>query len=1007
MIYEIKKNLHNDFSVFQQNKLEPRSYAIPFSDADKLRHTDLREERYASDMAQCLSGEWDFKFYDSVHKLPDRLDTLKTKFSTVAIPSDWQRTGFQPPVYLNCPYEFKTLEPNVPDDMPVGVYRRFFEAKAGGVYILSFLGVANNLSLYVNGKYVGYSEGSHNTAEFNVTGLVREGVNELVAVSFKWCNGSFLEAQDMFRENGIFRDVLLYRYGPVYLRDYEIVTEKTRGGWQLTVNASVEGEPEGYTICVELASPAGKMLEGAGVPAAPEAKISFLVPGANEWNPETPHCYYLYITLKNAETAITVRQLVGFRAIEIRGSVFYFNGKPVKLLGVNHHDTNLYKGYVMSFEDMEKDITLMKSLNVNAVRTSHYPPDPFFLTLADLYGLYVIDEADIETHGCGEMFGDMSYLSKQAKWVSHYVDRVKRMYYRDRNHPSITMWSLGNESGGYKCQDACYDFLKSTGTRIPVHYESVIHTKRFHYDVISEMYTSTEEIERMIEGKRKRSYHGEKPKLCREYNEYPFFLCEYAHAMGVGPGNLKEYVDLMLGWETSMGGCIWEWADHAVYHPDGEKHFKYRYTYGGDHGEKQHDGNFCVDGLMFADRRLHTGAKEMKVAYRPIRASYEGNGTFRFTNIRRFVGSDDIDITWVKLVNGEETARGELSLVIPPMKSKTAKLRLGAIDGAKDCHVSFIYTDRYAGTEIAVEQIALSDVPMEYDIPIAEEIALQVTSDRYTVAFEDGEAVFTKLGDLISYKVHGKELLASDAAPAFSPNLFRALIDNDAANRDLWRNAGLDHLKKAVEDVDVSVDDWSVTVTVSSVLKSGRTPLYGFLISCSVSGLGAIEVHTELKPLCAEAPVDIPRFGLTLGLTPSFENVSYYGRGTAENMPDFNIQAPVGVYEAKVRELFDPYVYPQESGMHCDVKRLTLSGADGKLTIYADDKLAFSAHPFTQEAILRARHQEDLSDMGLTFLTLDGMVRGIGSSSCGPDTRKEYRLDCSKGFEFSFTVIPE
>jgi len=595
----------------------------------------------------------------------------------------------------------------------------------------------------------------------------------------------------------------------------------------------------------------------------------------------------------------------------------------------------------------------------------------------------------------------------QTKWASHYVDRVRRMYYRDRNHPSITMWSLGNEAGGYKCQDACYKFLKETGTKIPVHYESVVHTKRFHYDVISEMYTSTENMELMMQGKRKRGINGAKEKICKEYSDYPFFLCEYAHAMGVGPGNMEEYWDLIYEWDNAMGGCVWEWADHTVYHPQPDKKYKYLYTYGGDHGEKRHDGHFCVDGLMYADRSLHTGAKEMSIVYRPLRASFAGEKLYCFENTNRFRSSKYIDINWTLTENGVKVDEGKVKTDIAPMQAQCVRIKHRDITDEKDWHINFFYTDKDTGAQIAEEQITLNDVPYEYDIEIGQKIAAESENGVVTVKFENGECVFSGVtGELTSYVVNGKQLLAK--AEGFTPNLGRAYIDNDACNRERWEKGGLNRLKKALKSFNVSLDDGEVIIDSVFALKTGRKELYEVKIRYIISSLGAMEVSSKLEVSALEAETDIPRFGLMIELDRGFENVSYYGRGTAENMPDFKAQSPVGIYSDTVTNMREKYVYPQESGMHCDTKWIRLSDDDdNSLNVYSNESFNFSVRHFTQELLNKASHEEDLRDMGITLLSIDGVTRGIGSSSCGPDTREEYRLNALEGYSFSFTVIPE
>lgn len=1008
MKYSVIKNLHNDFSVFEKNKLAPRAYAPAYKSSETLKNTCYTKERVNADLVTLLSGEWNFKFYKSINDVPDKLDTTKTKFDTITIPCDWQRTGYQEPVYLNCPYEIKTLAPAIPDDMPVGIYRKTVDIqKTAAKHILSFLGVANNLSLYINGKFVGYSEGSHNTAEFDITPFVTEGTNEILVVMFKWCNGTFLEAQDMFRENGIFRDVLLYNYPENYIYDFEINTAKTENGYTLDVK-TVLGENKNCRIKAEVSDKDKNIIVSKEVDG--EEEISFGELNVKEWNPEIPVCYALYLSvISDGKEIMCVRHFIGFKTIKIENGVFYFNGKPIKVKGVNHHDTDLYKGYSMSTQDMERDVSLMKQLNCNGVRTSHYPPDPYFLTLCDINGLYVIDEADIETHGCCEMANDFNYISHDIKWAKHYVDRVKRMYYRDRNHPSILMWSLGNEAGGYKCQDKCYQFLKSVGTQIPVHYEGVIRTKRFHYDVISEMYTSTELIEAMMKGKRVREF-SESKRVCKEYSKYPFYLCEYAHAMGVGPGNLEDYWKLFYEWDNSMGGCIWEWADHAVYHPEDDKKYKYKYTYGGDHGEKQHDGHFCVDGLMYSDRRLHTGAKCMKVVYRPLRAELTDNGEFKFTNTNRFRNSSYISIKYDYQVNGKTVSEGSFELDIEPMMSKTVALPDVKLENGADCYINFTYTDKDTNVEIAVEQTELQVSDCEYDIEIGNKISAESENGILTVVFDNGKAVFdAATGDLTSYEVNGKQILNTNPVECrgINPNLYRALIDNDAKMRDKWKEGGLDKLKKHLEHFSAGIEDGEIVIDVLYTLKYSRCAMYSWFIQYVITSLGAMEIKTSLKALNENAVTDVPRFGITLELDRSFDTAEYFGRGDAENMPDFKAHAPVGIYKSSVDDMYEPYVYPQENGMHCDTRWLKLTDNDNNtVSFFGDTPFNFSVHHTTQSAIHKAGHQEDISDLNTTYLTLDGFTRGIGSASCGPDTRNEYKLNVKNLTQFGFTVIP-
>ncbi|MDR1628852.1 MAG: DUF4981 domain-containing protein [Oscillospiraceae bacterium] len=1011
MKYALQFDNHKTFKIFEKNKLAPRAYFIPYSSEETLKKTDFRKERYESDLVQVLSGDWEFKFYKQKSKMPPVLDTKKVKFDKVHVPSVWQREGhYQEPVYLNCPYEFKSMPPDVPEDMPCGVYRKTFTlSDVGATRYITFLGVANNLDLYINGNHVGYSEGSHNTAEFDITPYLQKGENELIATCFKWCNGSFLEAQDFFRENGIFRDVYVTTQPEAFLDDFKVSTPKTEAGYDLLLSVAVAGEVENCKVKAALMR-GGAVVCAAEAPVAEEVGFSFPALDVLEWNAEEPNLYELFITLEKGDAALmSLRSFTGFKTVLIDGEMFYFNDAKIKVKGVNHHDTHPVRGYAMTLEDLEIDVKLMKSLNVNAARTSHYPPDPFFLTLADYYGLYIVDEADIETHGLRDLGLSSTLISHDPKWAKHYVDRVKRMYFRDRNHPCLLMWSLGNEAKGYKCQDACYKYLKEeTDTTLPVHYEGVIGTKRHSYDVISEMYTDIPTIRAMAQHKR---LHKETGRLDKRYHGKPFFLCEYAHAMGVGPGCLEEYWETLYSADQLMGGCIWEWADHTVFHGEDDKKYKYRYTYGGDHGEKQHDGNFCVDGLIYADRTPHTGALEMQAVYRPVRARRIDGNLYEFENTNRFRNAEYIRAEWALLENGEEIDVGALpKLDIAPVSSKEITIPHKEIGDEKDYHLNIKYFD--GEHLLAFEQLTLFDTEYEYEFEIGEKISAESADNVITVRFDGGTACLSlEDGALFSYKKGDTEYFNQTPAGrfrGFGPNIWRAFLDNDLIRRE-WFEKGLDKLNYEVADITVELEAETVNIYCLYELKKGKKVVYRVDVNHTVWASGAIDVTANLEVADDElAMVDLARFGVTLELDKAFDTVRYYGRGEAENLPDFNAQAPVGIYEAKVADIHEPYVYPQDNGNHTDTKWLTLTNEQGEgLSIYAYDKLSFSAHNYTQETLQDAKHQEDLCDQNTTFLSLDGFVRGAGSKSCGPDTLDKYRKDAStEELEVAFTIVP-
>lgn len=1010
MKYILDKANHSTFKMIEAGRLAPRAYAIPHSKKDSAEKADYKTERYNSDIVTVLSGEWDFKYYKKKSKLPATLDTSRVKFDTVNIPSTWQRTGYEEPVYLNCPYGFdpRTMglpkgegvkPPELPEDFSCGIYRKFIDIdNKNKNYILTFLGVSPCIDLYINGIFVGYGEGSHNSYEFDVTEFLKEGENEIIAVVYKWCTGTYLEAQDMFRENGIFRDVLLYSYEKTYINDFEAVAHKKGKKYDLDIKAEVKGTLKGATVKAVLCDN-GEVLTEKICETSKNSEITFKKLSVQEWNAEIPKLYELYITLYKGDSEVmTIRQYVGFKNIEIKDAVFYFNGKKIKLKGVNHHDTHETKGYAEDFNDLEKDVKLMKEFNVNCVRTSHYPPDPFFLELCDHYGLYVVDEADIETHGIWDLGCEGGTISHDLKWAPRYMDRVRRMYFRDRTHPSIIMWSLGNESWGFKCHDKCYKMLKDLGTDIPVHYEGVSQTKRYHYDVYSEMYTHQDDLIKIREGKRG-----------KQYKEVPFYLCEYCHAMGVGPGALEEYMQIFYSDDIFMGGCIWEWADHSVLH-DGTDKYKYQYTYGGDHGEKLHDGCFCVDGLFYPDRTPHTGAYNMKVAYRPVRATKLSGNKLTLLNTNRFLSSSGIEVYWECQENGETVACGSFATNIAPEKECSYKLDLPKVNYDKNTYLNLIYLK--GDFEVATEQLTLSEAP--FIQPSLEMGKVSITSDSevITVKYPDGAIEFSEeTGEMLSYKAGGVSVLNKEPVShkGFLLNFTRAYVDNDRHIMEEWESHNLSNLSIVLEDLSAEVKSGVASVSEYFTVFGKEDALFNASVLYIIGANGVVDIEVAVAPAegSKEKLYNIPRLGLTFEADKKFNEIEYFGRGEKENYNDFNMHAPVGLYSAKVKDEHEPYIRPQDNSNHSDVSYLKLKSANGEeILIYSDKKFNFNVHNYTQDTLHKANHREDVVDEKTTFVTIDGYTKGTGTGSCGPATLPQYSIDASKELTFNFVIAP-
>lgn len=1000
MKFNIKRDNYKNFDVFKDNVLTPRSYFIAFDDVEQMAKSDIRNERYSSSMVECLSGEWGFAYFDKVSKCPDVIETDTFAFDKVQVPSVWQHTGYEKPYYVNTRYQFDPKPPVIPEDIPVGVYHRTFSVDdLDKNYILTFLGVAGGLEVYLNGKYVGYSEGSHNTSEFELDDFVVEGENHLVVVNHKWTNGTYLECQDMFRCNGIFRDVLLNKYDKNSIYDFEAKTSLNKDyTYDLTILPALKLVDE-----CELSASLfynGELVSSKSINVDSKQidKISFEALEVKEWSAEAPELYTIVLSLSKEGNIIQlIRRPIGFKHIKITGNVFTFNNKNIKLLGVNHHDTNPKTGYAMTIEDMEKDIKIFKEYNVNCVRTSHYPPDPAFLDLCDEYGIYVVDEADIETHGCETELFRPGSCSHNPAWQGHYWDRVYRMYSRDKNHPSITMWSLGNEAHGYKNQDFCYNELKKF-TDIPIHYEGVCRTTRWAYDVVSQMYPHQGRIEKIAKGS----------GLPKKYYTKPYYMCEYAHAMGVGAGELETYVNAFMGADNMMGGCIWEFVDHAIYHEDG----KYEYTYGGDHGEWKHDKNFCVDGLFYPDRTPHSGALQMKNCYRPVRVKQLSQNEFQFTNYKRFTNAD-YTVKWAYSVDGVEIQSGEFTLDTKPQAKEIVTLDINHQTG--DEAVTFTYFD--GDFEIASEQVlSLSnDVKVKlYDGEKAPSV--EHSEAKLYVNFDGGTFVYdTSTASVLSYTKNGVEYINPapfGANKGFGVSVYRAPIDNDMYINNIWKKFALDTEKlyaksKKSDKKNYKIDGNAVVISKDYFMNTAKKKnICKVNIEYRIYNDGSVKLTA--KCIKSKNLIFAPRFGVTLEMPKSFENVEYFGRGDIVNLADYKEHALMGIYKTKVCDMHENYIKPQESSQRTDVRYATITDGNGnglKFTSLASP-ITFSADNYTSAQCAKAMHKEDLQICNTTFLHFDSYQLGAGSNSCGPLPTSGYKKSKLNGEIVQLLVEP-
>lgn len=976
MKYRIDQNNYHTFPTYEINKMPARSYFIPYPDRAAADAVTPKEKRYASSKVVCLNGDWDFKFYERPAEVPEILDTENTDFDTIDVPACWQFRGYDKPFYINIRYQFPFKPPVIPTTDKVGrvfswmgvdqkismrykdpgeeynfvgIYRRDLEIEDPDKnFVISFLGVASCMDLYVNGRFVGYSEGAHNTAEFDLSGLLSAGTNELVVVVHRWCNGTYLEDQDMFRNNGIFRDVLLRISDDSDIFEIDAQTEKTGDTYRLKLSAQTL-KPADITFTIE-----GNGISRSKTAQAAECMVSVTFEDleVTEWNAEEPVLYNIYYETESC----CVKEKIGFKTVTIQGDLFLVNGRKIKFHGVNHHDTSCTNGYTMTPDEIERDVKICKDFNIDMIRTSHYPPDPLLLELADEYGLYIVDENDLETHGTFAMQLPATYntISHDPKWESHYIDRISRLYNRDKIHSntSIVMWSLGNEAGGYHNTDAMYDYLKLRSD-LPVHYESAIHCKRIAYDVGSEMYPSVQMVHDA----------GEHCRKQKQLNDRPYFMCEYAHAMGVGPGNTEAYWEEIYKYDNLIGGCVWEMVDHAVLHEDGS------YTYGGDHGEWSHDGNFCVDGLFYPDRKPSAGAKIIRFIYRPIRVKHISGSTFEVFNTTAFSEGSryQLTFTWndgsVTVITPDAGPLQKSVIIVPEPE---------AIEGNLSVIVST--RDMTTGKTVSEEQIVIRQC-----VP-GEEGGHLLTED---CTFPNGH---------FNLDLPGGEKLRSNSEYTI---LYRAATDNDT---DLKFNNSMEpymHQKETVISCSRILNGYRVESEL--VNKTGK-----FNVVDSYEGTeDGILVTSTLH--CVSGGDIIPRFGKTFRLDSVFDNVRYTGR-IGESYCDMKDQFPIRTVECKVADMTEPNIRPQESGNRCDCTEASVSNGKVTVTFKAVDKpFELGIKPYSDWSLCRMKHREDEKRTG-TYVTIQAFQQGIGTGACGPGVMPEYQYSAKKDYTLKFLI---
>jgi len=1000
----------------------PRAHFIPHDTLEGACSNAAARSSYY----RLLNGDWAFYYYDRNVDLPAEItgaDFDCSDADTIPVPSNWQMYGYDIPHYTNVDYPYPVDPPYVPADNPAGVYIRDIQiAKAWAdkeIYI-KFEGVDSCFYLFINGKEIGYSQCSHNPTEFCITPFLREGQNRVCVVVYKWCDGSYLEDQDAYRLSGIFRDVALLARDKAHVRDMFIHTALTNDYTcaDITVDMEYVGSDSAN---LTVFAPGGKQVYAAKKIGD---KHRFSLKDIDTWTAETPRLYQFVFDCGGE----FICQHVGMRQIETAPNcALLINGKPVKLKGVNHHDTHPELGHTTPLAHMECDIKIMKQHNVNTVRTSHYPPPPEFLHLCDVYGLYVVDEADLESHGfCSaalkwayQPYNVENFISDRPEWEAAHVDRAIRLVERDKNHASVIMWSMGNESNFGVNFEAMMKWTHERDNSRLVHYEGAAFADDHEgVDVVSRMYPNLAQVEQAGKNAAK--------------DKRPYFMCEYSHAMGVGPGDLAQYWEHIYKYPRLIGGCIWEWADHAItLAADDDCPANDYYAYGGHFGEFPHSSNFCSDGLVRPDRSPSSGLLEMKAVYQPIKftAVDVAAGKLRIANLQDFATLDGLVINWRIMCDGKTAAQGSYPLKgVSPKRSGNVTLpytlpescRLGCFLDLSVCTTQdTLWAKRWHS--IGYSQFELP-VQQKRAYTAAKCGALSVTEcgTYITIDGTDFSYIFDKHnGFFDSITIGGTEMIDSKMNSPMKPmglGIWRALTDNDREIGKKWASKRRIDAEEAFSYADskttcrettVTTTDDVVTLNCKMILAvDGRAPIMRGMVSYTVHSDGKIDVSLQAD-IHPDMP-RLPRLGFELTLPQEYEQISYFGRGPGENYNDMCRCARMGLFDSTVTAEYVPNVRPQEHGNHVGVRFACVYDCLGRGMIFesADTKgFEFAASHYTAMDLQNAAYTADLQPRAQSFVRIDYKSSGIGSASCGPDLEPEFQFS-EKQISFAFSMRP-
>ena len=1002
---------YEDLSVLHENTMPARAYFIPAS----KRMDNLVEHREESDRMQLLNGTWKFQYFNSIYDVQEPFfekDYDTENFDEIQVPSVWQMAGYDTHQYTNIRYPFPFDPPYVPQDIPCGTYAHTFvyhKDENAPKAFLNFEGVDSCFYVWINGSYVGYSQVSHMTSEFDITDLLRDGENSIAVLVMKWCDGSYLEDQDKFRMSGIFRDVYILKRPKQAISDYHI---KTRIEDML---AKVEIEMKFYSplnVKISIEDRNGAVVALGSI--AEEGTAVLEIASPELWDTENPYLYKLILETENE----VIVDHIALRKIEIKDQVIYLNGQKIKFRGVNRHDSDPVTGFTINPEQITTDLTLMKQHNFNAIRSSHYPNAPFFYEMCDKYGFMVIDEADIEAHGPCMIYRkeDTDYnrfkrwnekIADDPVWEEAIVDRVKLMVERDKNRFCIVMWSMGNESA-YGCNfEKALEWTKNFDPDRITQYESARYRnydETYDYsnlDVYSRMYPALSEIQEYLDK------DGSKP----------FLLVEYCHSMGNGPGDFEDYFQMIQDNDKMCGGFVWEWCDHAIAHGTAENG-KTIYAYGGDHGEEIHDGNFCMDGLVYPDRTVHTGLLEYKNVYRPARViSYDKeSGELVLHNYMDFDNLKDyVKISYELTQDGLLIGKGKLDevSVVPHSEGKT-NLQVNVPENGK-CYLKLTYhlkkemplleEDYILGfDEIEVSQkdakCQLAEKWVEKTVTDSE---LQVSEDDTQIHIKGREFVYTidrRTALFTEMKFAGREYLNHP----MELNIWRAPTDNDMYIKSEWKKAHYDKAYTRAYTTEVVQGKHGVKITShASVVAETVQKILDVTITWKIEAAGKIDADIAVTK-DDEFP-DLPRFGVRMFLDKKLSAARYFGMGPQESYCDKHQATSHGLYQANVDDLHEDYIRPQENGSHYDCEYVELNNSRYGIVVSAENAFSFNASYYTQEELEEKTHNYELIESDSVVFCVDYALNGIGSNSCGPVVLEQYRFD-DVLFRFQFTLIP-